>query len=137
MIKLKKRGQSAPQLMLSPMIDMIFLLLIFFIVSTMYMSELRTIPVKLPVATETQSQTAANFSVTVKRDGVYWLQDKLIKENELMEKAKEERKRDENFAVIIRADEGVPYRAVIHLLDSFRKAGISRVGLATDKEGGS
>ncbi len=137
MIKLKKRGQSAPQLMLSPMIDMIFLLLIFFIVSTMYMSELRTIPVKLPVATETQSQSAAKFSVTVKRDGVYWLQDKLIKENELMEKAKEERKRDENFAVIIRADEGVPYRAVIHLLDSFRKAGISRVGLATDKEGGS
>ena len=137
MIKLKKRGQGAPQLMLSPMIDMMFLLLIFFIVSTMYMSELRTIPVKLPVASETQSQSTAKFSVTVKRDGAYWLQDKLIKENELLEKAKEERKRDENFAVVIRADEGVPYRAVIHLLDSFRKVGISRVGLATDKEGGS
>lgn len=137
MIKLKKRGQSAPQLMLSPMIDMMFLLLIFFIVSTMYMSELRTIPVKLPVASETQSQSAAKFSVTVKGDGVYWLQDKLVKEQDLMQKAKEERKRDEKFAVIIRADESVPYRAVIHLLDSFKKAGISRVGLATDKEGGS
>ena len=122
MIKLKKRGQEAPQLMLSPMIDMMFLLLIFFIVSTMYMSELRTIPVKLPVASETQSQSAAKFSVTVKGDGVYWLQDKLVKEKELMEKAKAERKRDEKFAVIIRADESVPYRAVIHLLDSFKKA---------------
>ena len=70
MIKLKKRGQSAPQLMLSPMIDMMFLLLIYIIVSTMYMSELRTIPVKLPVASETQTQSAAKFSVTVKRDGV-------------------------------------------------------------------
>ena len=91
MIKLKKRGQSSPQLMLSPMIDMMFLLLIFFIVSTMYMSELRTIPVKLPVASETQSQSAAKFSVTVKGEGVYWLEDKLIKEQELMEKAKAER----------------------------------------------
>ncbi len=137
MIKLKKRGQSAPQLMLSPMIDMMFLLLIFFIVSTMYMSEVRTIPVKLPVAAETQSQSAVKFSVTVKGEGVYWLEDKLIKESELMERAKAERKKDEKFAVIIRADETVPYRSVIHLLDSFRKAGISRVGLATEKEGGS
>lgn len=137
MIKLKRRGKSVPELMLSPMIDMMFLLLIFFIVSTMYMSELRTIPVKLPVASETQTQSAAKFSVTVKGEGAYWLQDKPIHETELLARAKEERQRDEKFAVIIRADESVPYRAVIHLLDAFKKAGISRVGLATDKESGS
>ena len=137
MIKLKRRGRSTPELMLSPMIDMMFLLLIFFIVSTMYMSELRTIPVKLPVASETQTQSAAKFSVTVKGEGAYWLQDKPIHETELLARAKEERQRDEKFAVIIRADESVPYRAIIHLLDAFKKAGISRVGLATDKEAGS
>ena len=65
------------------------------------------------------------------------LQDKPIHETELLARAKEERQRDEKFAVIIRADESVPYRAVIHLLDAFKKAGISRVGLATDKEAGS
>lgn len=47
----RPRKQSLPpQLMLSPMIDMIFLLLVFFIVSTMYMSEIKTIPIRLPVA---------------------------------------------------------------------------------------
>ncbi len=137
MIKLKRRGRRAPELMLSPMIDMMFLLLIFFIVSTMYMSEFRTIPVKLPVASETQTQSAAKFSVTVKGEGAYWLQDKPIHETELLARAKEERQWDEKFAVIIRADESVPYRAIIHLLDAFKKAGISRVGLATDKESGS
>ena len=137
MIKLKRRGRSVPELMLSPMIDMMFLLLIFFIVSTMYMSELRTIPVKLPVASETQTQSAAKFSVTVKGEGAYWLQDMPIHETELLARAKEERQRDEKFAVIIRADESVPYRAIIHLLDAFKKVGISRVGLATDKEAGS
>ena len=44
----RPRKQSLPpQLMLSPMIDMIFLLLVFFIVSTMYMSEIKTITIRL------------------------------------------------------------------------------------------
>ena len=38
----RKRVITPPEIMLSPMIDMIFLLLVFFIVSTMYMSEIKT-----------------------------------------------------------------------------------------------
>ena len=134
MIKLKRRGRSVPELMLSPMIDMMFLLLIFFIVSAMYMSELKTIPVKLPVASETIVQSSVKFTVTIKDDGAYWLGDKVIGKSELVNRAKEEQKKDEKFSVVIRADENVQYKAVIGLLDSFKKAGISRVGLATEKE---
>lgn len=43
----RKRVMKSPEIMLSPMIDMIFLLLVFFIVSTMYMSEVKTIPIRL------------------------------------------------------------------------------------------
>ena len=134
MIKLRKRGKKAPEIMLSPMIDMMFLLLIFFIVSAMYMSELRTIPVKLPVASETITQSTVKFTVTIKDDGAYWLGDKVIGKPELVNRAREEQKKDEKFSVVIRADENVQYKAVIGLLDSFKKAGISRVGLATEKE---
>lgn len=119
--------------MLSPMIDMMFLLLIFFIVSAMYMSELRTIPVKLPVATQAVTQSTVKFTVTIKDDGAYWLGDKLIQRGQLLQQAKEEQQKDKNFAVVIRADENVQYKAVIGLLDSFKKVGITRVGLATDK----
>ena len=119
--------------MLSPMIDMMFLLLIFFIVSTMQMTELKTIPVKLPVATESVIQNTAKFTVTIKDDGAYWLQDKVISKQELINKAREEQKKDEKFHVVIRADENVQYKAVIGLLDSLKKAGVSRVGLATEK----
>ncbi|HBX74628.1 MAG: biopolymer transporter ExbD [Acidaminococcaceae bacterium] len=134
MIRLKRRGRKAPDIMLSPMIDMMFLLLIFFIVSAMYMSELKTIPVKLPVATETITQSTVKFTVTIKDDGAYWLGDKVIGKSELVNRAREEQKKDEKFSVVIRADENVQYKAVIGLLDSFKKAGISRVGLATEKE---
>lgn len=134
MIKLRKRGKKAPEIMLSPMIDMMFLLLIFFIVSAMYMSELKTIPVKLPVASETITQSTVKFTVTIKDDGAYWLGDKVIGKPELVNRAREEQKKDEKFSVVIRADENVQYKAVIGLLDSFKKAGISRVGLATERE---
>ncbi len=134
MIKLRKRGKKAPEIMLSPMIDMMFLLLIFFIVSAMYMSELKTIPVKLPVASETITQSTVKFTVTIKDDGAYWLGDKVIGKPELVNRAREEQKKDEKFSVVIRADENVQYKVVIGLLDSFKKAGISRVGLATEKE---
>ena len=134
MIKIKNRGRKAPDIMLSPMIDMMFLLLIFFIVSAMYMSELKTIPVKLPVASETIIQSTVKFTVTIKDDGAYWLGDKVIGKSELVNRAREEQKKDDKFSVVIRADENVQYGAVIGLLDSFKKAGISRVGLATEKE---
>ena len=134
MIKLKTRRNKMPAIMLSPMIDMMFLLLIFFIVSTMQMTELKTIPVKLPVATESVIQNTAKFTVTIKDDGAYWLQDKVISRQDLINKAREEQKKDEKFHVVIRADEIVQYKAVIGLLDSFKKAGVSRVGLATEKD---
>lgn len=134
MIKLRKRGRKTPEIMLSPMIDMMFLLLIFFIVSTMYMSELKTIQVKLPVASQTVVQSTVKFTVTIKDDGAYWLGDKVIDKQNLIDKAREEQQKDDKFSVVIRADENVQYKTVIGLLDSFKKAGISRVGLATDKE---
>ena len=134
MIKLKTRRNKMPAIMLSPMIDMMFLLLIFFIVSTMQMTELKTIPVKLPVATESVIQNTAKFTVTIKDDGADWLQDKVISRQDLINKAREEQKKDEKFHVVIRADENVQYKAVIGLLDSFKKAGVSRVGLATEKD---
>ena len=134
MIKIKNRGRKAPDIMLSPMIDMMFLLLIFFIVSAMYMSELKTIPVKLPVASETIIQSTVKFTVTIQDDGAYWHGDKVIGKSELVNRAREEQKKDDKFSVVIRADENVQYKAVIGLLDSFKKAGVSRVGLATEKE---
>lgn len=57
----RKRVMKSPEIMLSPMIDMIFLLLVFFIVSTMYMSEVKTIPIRLPVARHSENVSKEQF----------------------------------------------------------------------------
>ena len=133
MIKLKKRGKETSGLMLSPMIDMIFLLLIFFIVSAMYMAESNAISVKLPKSSASVMQNTELFNVTVKEDGSYWLQNAAVDEKNLISRIREEKNADKNFAVIVRADENAPYRYVIRVLDILKKEGVAKVSLATDR----
>ena len=129
----RPRKQSLPpQLMLSPMIDMIFLLLVFFIVSTMYMSEIKSIPIRLPVAQNSETVSKSNFAVTVKKDGVLYLEDNKIEIKQLVANAAAESKRDAAFSVIIRADGEANYKTVIKLMDELKGAGVTRFGLATD-----
>ena len=129
----RPRKQSLPpQLMLSPMIDMIFLLLVFFIVSTMYMSEIKTIPIRLPVAQNSETVSKSNFAVTVKKDGVLYLEDNKIEIKQLVANAAAESKRDAAFSVIIRADGEANYKTVIKLMDELKGAGVTRFGLAKD-----
>lgn len=129
----RPRKQSLPpQLMLSPMIDMIFLLLVFFIVSTMYMSEIKTIPIRLPVAQNSETVSKSNFAVTVKKDGVLYLEDNKIEMKQLVANAAAESKRDAAFSVIIRADGEANYKTVIKLMDELKGAGVTCFGLATD-----
>ena len=61
MIRLKKRKNLSVGIMISPMIDMSFLLLVFFIVSTMNMNEVKTLPVKLPQASQVEVDTKSLY----------------------------------------------------------------------------
>lgn len=124
--------ENLPQPMLSPMIDMIFLLLVFFIVSTMYMVEIKTIPIKLPEAANTETVSKSNFIVTIKKDGTLYLEDEKIRPEDLYARAKQQMEADEQFAVILRGDTEVEYGRVIKLMDGFKKEGITRFGLATN-----
>ena len=131
-VRRNRIDENLPQPMLSPMIDMIFLLLVFFIVSTMYMVEIKTIPIKMPVAANTQTVTKSTFVVTVKEDSTIYLDDDKIDLSTLCENAKGQLAVDENFAVIIRGDKGVEYGAIIKLMDALKGAGITKFGLATE-----
>ena len=69
-----------PELMISPMLDLIFLLLAFFIISTMYMTEVRTISIALPEAQSAETVSKSSSLVTVKKDGSCWLDAKKKKQ---------------------------------------------------------
>lgn len=130
-----RKVKQPPSLMLSPMIDMIFLLLVFFIVSTMYMSEVKTISLALPMAKYSETLKKSNFTVSLKKDGTLYLEDAPIELAPLLDRVKEEAKSNTAFSVTIRADEEASYKRVIALMDALKGAGVTHLGLATDPEG--
>lgn len=127
-----RKERKTPQMMLSPMIDMIFLLLVFFIVSSLNMAEIKTIPIKLPVAENTVVVNNNNFTITVKKDGSLYLDEQPADRKFLIGQAKAKQAADENFAVLIRGEADAEYKLIIKLMDDLKGAGVTRFGLATD-----
>ncbi len=133
MIKLKNRKKNEIGIMISPMIDMSFLLLVFFIVTTMNMSEVQTVPVQLPAATQAQTQQESRFNVAVREDGSLYLGMKPITREALLARAKEAAAKDPQFSLVIYGDGRTAYQTILSLLDDCKAAGIVRVGLAAEK----
>lgn len=135
MIKLKNRKKNEIGIMISPMIDMSFLLLVFFIVTTMNMSEVQTVSVQLPAATQAQTQQESRFNVAVREDGSLYLGTKPITREALLARAKEAAAKDPQFSLVIYGDGRTAYQTILSLLDDCKAAGIVRVGLAAEKAG--
>lgn len=129
-----RRSFEKPEVMIIPMIDIMFFLLVFFMLSTLYMADLKTVPVDMPKARHVETELHVTYLVTMKKDGSLYLEDQPISEQALLSRAKEENGKRANFSVVVRADQGSDYGMVIRLLDSFKGVGITHFGLAADAE---
>lgn len=126
------RAHKVPELNIIPMIDIMFFLLVFFMLSTMYMVDLKTIPVKLPTAQNAATDTSTTFAITMKADGSVYLGDAQTDIETLVMQAQMEQKRNPSFAVVVRAEKELAYGRVIELVDKLKGVGVSRFGLAAD-----
>jgi len=134
MSKLQQRRlklHKTPEMQISPMIDMMFLLLVFFIMGTMYMTQVKTIAVKTPNAENSVTQAKVNVVVSIKADGSLFLNDKQVDIPALKQKVGENVKTNTDLPVIIRADKAVDYGRVINVLDQLKGVGVTRFGMAT------
>jgi len=121
-----------PEVMIIPMIDIMFFLLVFFMLSTLYMVNLKTIAVDMPKADHAEMQTSVTYLVTMKKDGSLWLEDKEIDEKTLLLQAKNENKKNPKFALVLRADQQLDYGKIVVFLDHLKAQGILHFGLAAD-----
>lgn len=127
------RSFEKPSFMIIPMIDIIFFLLVFFMMTSLSMVDLHSLGVQLPFAQAAQQEPQAQFVVTIKKDGSLWLNGKVIEKGELLASAKDQQAGNSNFSVVLCADRDIDYGQVADVLDSFKKAGITHLGLAAEK----
>lgn len=128
------RQFEKPEIIIIPMIDIMFFLLVFFMISTMSMVDLKTVDVNMPKAKNVETNLSVTYLVTLKKDGSLWLEDKPITQDDLLRRAQVEQSKNSRFAVAIRADETVDYGNLMQLMDALKGAGISRFALAADKK---
>ena len=120
------------QINILPMIDIIFVILSFFIVSSLYLVKLETIPVNLPNAETSNQEKDSLIVVTLNLDNRVFIDDKFIDisilENEIRSKL-----RVSNYKkVVLRADRGIKYGKVVSILDILRKIENIKIGVSTE-----
>lgn len=126
------RIERSPKLMIIPMIDIIFFLLVFFMMSTLYMVEQRTLPVNLPQAASSQADLQKNTAITVTRDGRVLVEQEVIPPEMLRPRIQAQLARQADTAFILRADKQAEYGKVVAVLDELKALGVRRIAVATE-----
>lgn len=126
--------EEKPRLMIIPMIDIIFFLLVFFMMSMLTMVVQKSMPLTLPQSTTAKVSMEENIPITVTAEGdVYYEKEKLslsALENRLWEK-----KQQGEVSIILRGDTAANYGTVVQVMDMIKNLGISKVYIATDNKG--
>lgn len=132
-MKLRERRISEnPRLMIIPMIDVIFFLLVFFMMSTMFMVEQKVLPVTLPTASAAQVDTTRTTPVTVMADGTLRFDDTAVSLAALEAKIQTTLAGNRDSRFVLRADRAVAYGRVVEVLDIFRKLNVQRLTVAVE-----
>lgn len=114
-----------------PLIDVVFLLLVFFIYSMLSMTIHHGLPVHLPTASTATVDKKAFITITVQRDGGLFLEDRAVDTRALASLLVQERNKDPDIQVYLRADRDVTYQRAVEVMDLVRSAGIHKLALET------
>ncbi|KXS50203.1 MAG: biopolymer transport protein ExbD [Halanaerobium sp. 4-GBenrich] len=118
-----------------PMIDVIFFLLVFFMLFTTFRTTPEGIEMQLPKAVTATEQSSQNFIVQIDEEGNYYYEDQSLALNQIISEAEVANNENNNLTIVISADKNTRYENVVSLMDGMRNVGITRLALAAEKEG--
>jgi biopolymer transport protein ExbD len=118
------------------MIDVIFFLLVFFMVSSLAMTKINSVPVMLPKTSSSPESLKQNVVLTVRRDGQIFLNKAQVNLPSLGTQLAYEMHDNPQDTVVINADRGVSYGLVMEAMDEARKIGVRKFALATEAVSG-
>jgi biopolymer transport protein ExbD len=128
------RSERQPKLMIIPMIDIIFFLLVFFIMSTLYMVDQQTIAVNLPQAASAQREKPRSVAVAVTQEGRILFNQEEIPLQLLRKRVQVELAGQSDLVFVLRSDKMAEYGKVVAVLDELKLAGAQRVAIATERK---
>ena len=117
-----------------PMIDVIFSILAFFIISSLFLTRSQGLPVDLPSAQTAEPEQSVQLNVTIEPDGKLFLDRQPIELENLKGALTEKIAPDSESVVIINADTKVEHGTVVKVMDRLRQVPGARMAIAADRE---
>jgi len=127
------KKSDAIELNMSPLIDMIFILLIFFLVTTTFVKE-SGVEVNRPIASSAVAKEETNMIIGVTKEGMVWIENQPIDIRSLRSRMERYKHENPDGNVVITADKDSLFGVAIEVLDQVRLAQIKNVVVAATKE---
>jgi biopolymer transport protein ExbD len=129
-MRIQRRSIKKARIEIIPMIDTIFFLLVFFMISTLSMTQFKGMPVNLPKAASGQQAPAESAAITIDKDGRLFLNQQAIDKAALGEALSQQLAKNAEMLVVINADDGVQHGQVVEVMDIARGANVAKMAIA-------
>ena len=122
-----------PTINITSLIDVLFLLLIFFMVSSTFKQEDEAIDITLPTAGTSAAQTLDFTEVLVNGEGVLFFKGKMADIDTVKEQLRAIVAENPEARVILRADAGADWQPIVQVMDMAREVGVKNLVIPTDR----
>ncbi len=128
---LPDRKREKPQIIVTNLIDVILMLVFFFMVTSSFARDTKKLPVDLPRAGSGAMIEGETLTFQVTREGAIHLRGETVDHDTVGARVRDYLAEDPNRGILLEADQAVDYGAVVRVLDTIRTAGGSNIGLST------
>jgi len=135
-MRLRKKESSVQDIDISPLIDMVFILLIFFMVSTTFVKDMK-LELDRPDASSSSAASTKSVRVYVDKTGEVYVNNQAVRIWVLQGHVRDLLKSTAQSSVLVVADGDVASSRLIEVVDQCKLAGAKDVGVATDLEAGA
>ena len=132
-MELYRRKKTVIDLNIAPLIDIVFLLLIFFMLGSKFIAD-QGIKIKLPAAESAAAQNDKNLSIIISREGTISINDRVVKPGSLEQELARHLDGMHEKNIITRADKDIPLNLAVQVMDASKKAGAEGVTIATGRK---
>ena len=135
-MRYRENKETIQDLNISPLIDMVFILLIFFMVSTTFVKDMK-LELERPAASSSTTASTKAVRLYIDNSGQVYLDGTSIQPWVIQTRLRDLLKAKTQKSVLVVTDENVPSGKLVEVVDQARLAGASDVGVATEKEVGA
>ncbi|MGB5868294.1 MAG: biopolymer transporter ExbD [Arcobacteraceae bacterium] len=129
----QKHTKEETEINLTPMLDVVFIMLIFFIVTTSFVKE-TGIDVNRPSAKSTQQKGKANILIAIKNNDEIWIDKRMVDIRSVRANIERLKASNTQSSVVIQSDTEARTGVLVKVMDQIRLAGIFNISISTLKD---